>query len=145
MPEIQYSVLSSHEVIEQDAEDIRNLLRQLVETPRILDRKALVRVCSESTLFVARSDGRIIGMSTVHLGSLPTGLVARLEDVVVDDEFRGLGIGEELVKRSIQHAKDTMGAHRLKWTSNPIREAANRLYERLGATKSPTNAWTIRF
>jgi ribosomal protein S18 acetylase RimI-like enzyme len=56
---------------------------------------------------------------------------AWIEDVVVDGAARGHGVGEALNRAAIAEA-DARGARTLDLTSRPSREAANRLYQRLG-------------
>src|SRR6266540_6160707 len=50
-----------------------------------------------STVLVARDrrdDGRIVGMLTLVIFRIPTGVRAWIEDVVVDEAVRGRGVGE---------------------------------------------------
>ena len=82
-------------------------------------------------LFVARLDGEIVGCLTLVVFRLPTGVRAWIEDVVVDDAARGHGVGADLNKAAIATAAD-FGARSVDLTSRPSREAANRLYQRLG-------------
>jgi ribosomal protein S18 acetylase RimI-like enzyme len=84
-----------------------------------------------NTLFVARVDGRIVGTLTLVMVPIPSGLRARIEDVVVDSEARGLGIGGRLTAAAIAKAR-AAGARTLDLTSRPDRGSAGRLYERLG-------------
>ncbi len=69
---------------------------------------------------------------------------AIIEDVIVDASARGQGIGESLVKRCLQIAREK-GASGVSLTSNPEREAANRLYQRMGFKKRETNANYFKF
>ena len=71
---------------------------------------------------------------------LPSGLRAWIEDVVVDAEARGRGVGAALNLRAIQIARDA-GARTVDLTSRPDREAANRLYARLGFGRRTTNVY----
>ena len=85
-------------------------------------------------LIVAESDGRVIG--TLHLMYLPSisfqgGLRAQIESVRVDKEVRNLGIGSEMMKWAIEHAKER-GAHVVQLTTHLSRKDAHRFYERLG-------------
>jgi ribosomal protein S18 acetylase RimI-like enzyme len=85
-----------------------------------------------SVLFVARDGaGRIVGSLTLALFRIPTGLRAWIEDVVVDDAARGAGAGAALVHAALDHAAG-VGVRTVDLTSRPDREAANRLYLRLG-------------
>ena len=94
-----------------------------------------------TVLFVARDDaGRVVGSLTLALFRLPTGLRAWIEDVVVDESVRGQGVGEALNRAAIARA-DADGARTIDLTSRPTREAANRLYQRLGFVERETNVY----
>ena len=98
-------------------------------------------VGSDSTvLFVARVDGRIAGALTLAVFRIPTGLRAWIEDVVVDAGARGHGVGEALNLAALEEAR-RRGAVTVDLTSRPSREAANRLYRRLGFTARETNVY----
>ena len=84
-----------------------------------------------TTLFLAYDDEQIVGMLTLAVFPVPTGRRAWIEDVVVDDTARGSGVGAALVEAALGRASD-VGARTVDLTSRPDREAANRLYVRLG-------------
>ncbi|MCS5685302.1 MAG: GNAT family N-acetyltransferase, partial [Acidimicrobiales bacterium] len=71
---------------------------------------------------------------------IPTGLRAWIEDVVVDEAARGRGIGDALNRAAIERAR-AAGARTVDLTSRPSREAANRLYRRLGFVERGTNMY----
>ena len=102
-------------------------------------------VRSEATrLLVARVDGTIGGSLTLVLFRIPTGVRAIIEDVVVDEGLRGRGIGEALSKQALKVAKEN-GARTVDLTSRPSREAANRLYQRIGFKLRETNVYRYSF
>ena len=109
------------------------LLPQLSNSASPLDTETLTRVISQpgSSLLVARTDGQIIGMLTLVIFPIPTGLRAWIEDVVVDDSVRAKGVGTALTREAIRLAKER-GARTVDLTSRPSRQAAHRLYEGLG-------------
>jgi ribosomal protein S18 acetylase RimI-like enzyme len=109
------------------------LLPQLSRSAGPLDRATVTSVveCPTNTVFVARVDGEIVGMLTLVVFPLPSGLRARIEDVVVDESARGRGVGRALTEAAVRVAT-RRGARTLDLTSRPDRDAANRLYERLG-------------
>lgn len=94
----------------------------------------------DSVLFLAWSDDRIVGCLTLALYRIPTGLKAWIEDVVVDDSVRGQGVGEALNRAALAEAADR-GAKHVSLTSRPARDAANRLYQRLGFEPYETNVY----
>jgi ribosomal protein S18 acetylase RimI-like enzyme len=93
-------------------------------------------------LLVARmeSTGQIVGTLTLVVFRIPTGIRAWIEDVVVDARARGNGVGEALSKQALALAADA-GARTVDLTSRPSREAANRLYRRLGFEPRDTNVY----
>jgi ribosomal protein S18 acetylase RimI-like enzyme len=111
----------------------KRLLPQLSGSAGPLDLGALQRTVRSpgNTVLVARSDGEIVGTLTLVMFPLPSGLRARIEDVVVDESARGIGVGESLSQAALQIARDS-GARTVDLTSRPSRMSANRLYQRLG-------------
>jgi ribosomal protein S18 acetylase RimI-like enzyme len=92
-------------------------------------------------LLLARdADGAILGMLTLAVFRIPTGLRAWIEDVVVDEAARGKGVGAELTNAAIRLANQR-GARTVDLTSRPSREAANRLYQRLGFVQRETTVY----
>lgn len=85
-------------------------------------------------------DGAIVGSLTLVLFRIPTGVRAWIEDVVVDEGARGRGVGEALSRRAIGIAGEH-GARTVDLTSRPSREAANRLYRRVGFAARETNVY----
>ena len=111
---------------------IRALLPQLTEarTPPTLEQ--LQDVVSNQTLLVARDDaGSVLGTLTFVLYRVSSGVKGRIEDVIVDESARGQGVGEALVREGMRLANEA-GVLMLELTSMPYRQAANRLYKRLG-------------
>lgn len=98
-------------------------------------------VCASSTvLFAAVHEEQIVGALTLATYRIPTGLRAHIEDVVVDGEARGMGVGRALSEAALQRAKD-QGCSTVDLTSRPAREAANRLYQHMGFVKRDTNVY----
>lgn len=127
-------------------EAFQRLVPQLTNNnppPALDDLANLVRE-SASTLLVARNEkNEIVGALTLTVYRVPTGIRSIIEDVIVDANTRGQGIGEALMKRGIEIAREK-GASNLALTSNPLREAANRLYVRMGFQKRETNAYQMK-
>ena len=84
--------------------------------------------------------GRIVGSMTLVVFRIPTGVRAWIEDVVVDGGARGQGVGETLNRAALEVAA-RRGARTVDLTSRPSREAANRLYQRIGFVQRDTNVY----
>jgi ribosomal protein S18 acetylase RimI-like enzyme len=130
-----------HQASEELLQTIRELLPQLTEarTPPTLAQ--LHEVVSNQTLLVARDgDGQVLGTLTFVLYRVSSGVKGRIEDVIVDESARGRGVGEALVREAMRRANEA-GVLMLELTSMPYRQAANRLYKRLGFVRKPTNVY----
>jgi ribosomal protein S18 acetylase RimI-like enzyme len=101
-------------------------------------------VSSEASLLVAARDSdaqnEIVGLLCLTIYRVPTGIRSIIEDVVVDEQRRGRGIGKALVRYAIELARQA-GASGVSLTSNPQREAANRLYQSMGFELRKTNPY----
>jgi ribosomal protein S18 acetylase RimI-like enzyme len=106
-------------------------LRQIVKAP-------------STSLLVARSKGTFNGMLTLVVFRIPTGVRAIIEDVVVDEHHRGQGIAEALTQEALARAH-AAGARTVDLTSRPSREAANRLYQKLGFERRHSNVYRFSF
>jgi ribosomal protein S18 acetylase RimI-like enzyme len=118
------------------------LIPQLSSSSPPPSREHLVALVdsADTVLFVARVDGRIVGSLTLAFYRIPTGTKAWIEDVVVDDAARGRGVGELLNRAALAEAR-ARGAKDVSLTSRPSREAANRLYQRIGFEPRTTNVY----
>jgi ribosomal protein S18 acetylase RimI-like enzyme len=120
---------------------IERLLPQLSEarTPPTLEE--LQQTLDGETMLVAYGDdGKVLGTLTLVSYRVASGPKARIEDVIVDEAARGQGIGEALVREALRRANE-LGVRTVELTSMPYREAANRLYRRLGFVRKPTNVY----
>jgi ribosomal protein S18 acetylase RimI-like enzyme len=136
------TVAEAHEVTAELVEAFARLVPQLSSSSPPPDRAALQEIVSSaSVLFMARdTSGVLVGSLTLALFRVPTGLRAWIEDVVVDESARGAGAGEALVAAAIERA-GALGARTVDLTSRPSREAANRLYVRMGFESRTTNVY----
>jgi ribosomal protein S18 acetylase RimI-like enzyme len=111
----------------------QRLVPQLSRSAPPPDEQALAGMVSSPaiTLLIARAGGEITGTLTLAMFPCPTGIRAWIEDVVVDEAARGLGIGDALTRKALDIAQ-AAGARTVDLTSRPSRVAAGRLYERVG-------------
>ena len=132
------------DVTDEVVEAFARLLPQLSGSAPRLDARALRELVTwpGNRLLIARLDGRVVGTLTLAMFPMPTGLRAWIEDVVVDEAARGLGAGAELTREAVRLAR-AAGARTVDLTSRPSREAANRLYERLGFRPRDTKVYRL--
>lgn len=126
---------------------LTRLIPQLkISSPRLTSDGLAGLLASDATsLLTARDEsGAIVGMLTLIHYRTPTGVRARIEDVVVDESVRGKGIAVDLVQHALSIAREK-GADGVALTSNPRREAANRLYQKVGFKIWETNVYFFKF
>ena len=130
------------EATDELVDGLNRLLPQLSTSATALSTaevRAMVR--SEAlTLFVARDADKLIGTLTLVTFPIPTGKRAWIEDVVVDADARGRGVGELLTKAAVEEAK-RRGVRTIDLSSRPSRVAANALYRKLGFVERETNVY----
>jgi GNAT superfamily N-acetyltransferase len=83
--------------------------------------------------FVAEMKGEIVGMALFyHRFSTWKGLSIHLEDLIVNENYRKLGIGKALFERLLKHAKAEK-ASRFEWVVLDWNTDAIKFYEAYGA------------
>lgn len=134
----------ANEVTEEIVAAFASLIPQLSSSSPPPSREQLARIVASeaSVLLLARVDGAIVGSLTLATFPIPTGIRAWIEDVVVDESARGRGAGEALNRAAVEEAR-RRGAVTVELTSRPSREAANRLYVRLGFVARETNVYRL--
>jgi ribosomal protein S18 acetylase RimI-like enzyme len=143
---VTISVRAATEVNDDLVESFARLIPQLSSSSPAPSASDLLSIIDNpnSVLFIAEveiDDVRsVVGSLTLAFYRIPTGLKAWIEDVVVDESARGLGVGEALNVAAIDEARQR-GAKNVSLTSRPSREAANRLYLRLGFEPYETNLY----
>ena len=123
---------------------LEELLNQLTPQPSTLSEQTLRAVLdnSASRLYLLEEEGHVVGMLTLGIYHSPTGSKGWIEDVVVDDACRGRGYGRMLVAHAIEEARKA-GVAQLMLTSNPLRVAANKLYQQMGFQRKETNCYRM--
>jgi ribosomal protein S18 acetylase RimI-like enzyme len=130
------------EVTDQLVAAFARLVPQLSRSSPVPGEAELSEIVASpaTVLLLARADGAIVGSLTLVLFRIPTGVRAWIEDVVVEESVRGRGVGEALSREALRRAT-AAGARTVDLTSRPAREAANRLYRRLGFELRETNVY----
>lgn len=127
------------------SEAIARLLPQLSKNATTPSREELTNLLAEENthLIVAEADGAIAGMLSLVIVNIPTGRKAWIEDVVVDEQFRGQNIGVGLVEFAIKTAKH-LAVKKVYLTSNPSRQAAHALYKKCGFEAYDTTVFRMK-
>ncbi len=83
--------------------------------------------------FVAEVDDKVVGAAIVfNRFSTWKGRILHLEDLIVNQNMRGYGIGSALLDEVVKHGH-SIGAKRINWEVLSWNEGAIKLYESKGA------------
>jgi ribosomal protein S18 acetylase RimI-like enzyme len=156
-------VTAANQMTDELVSAVHRLLPQLSSSAPALSDAEIEEIVTSpaTTLLVARDDeiegeevparasagdggrGPIVGMLTLVVFRIPTGVRAWIEDVVVDSSAGRRGAGEALTRAAIELAGE-LGAQTVDLTSRPSREAANRLYQKVGFEARQTNVYRFK-
>ena len=145
MARLALHIEEAERVTDELVSAMERLIPQLDSAAVVPSRGQLELIVSSpaTALLLAREDtaaGSILGSLTMVWYPIPTGVRAWVEDVVVDQEERGRGIGEALMREALRRAT-VLGATKVDLTSRPLRESADRLYRRIGFELRETRAY----
>lgn len=125
---------------------INSLIPQLTDAIPLMVENDLRNLLANDDihLFIVINDkNEIVGMLTLVIYTIPTGKKAFVEDVVVDEKARGLKLGEKLLKKALEVAKENK-VTKVELSSNPRRIAANALYQKNGFEIRETNYYRLK-
>ncbi len=134
-----------HEVTDELVSAMARLVPQLSSSSPPPDGEVLATIVESPAchLLLARDGTGILGSLTLVVFPIPTGIRAWIEDVVVDGDARGKGVGDALNRYAVELA-DSLGARTVDLTSRPTRESANRLYQKIGFVQRDTNVYRFK-
>ena len=124
-------------------EDLTQLMTELSDRVNFTqsDLMLVLRDCN-CHLYVILDGEHIVGCATLCIFHSPTGTKASIEDVVVSSAYRGQHLGKQLMEYVLAQAK-ACASIELHLTSNPMRVAANKLYQSIGFQKKETNCYQM--
>lgn len=132
-----------HNYTQAQFEDLTQLMTELSDRVNFTqsDLMLVLRDCN-CHLYVILDGEHIVGCATLCIFHSPTGTKASIEDVVVSSAYRGQHLGKQLMKYVLEQAK-AFAPIELHLTSNPMRVAANKLYQSIGFQKKETNCYQM--
>ena len=124
-----------------DFTDLSSLMQELSGNI-VFTRESLERMLADpnSHLYVIREEGRIVACASLCIFHQPFSTDATIESVVVSSKMRGKGLGRKLMEHLLEEAA-RMTVDCIHLTSNPKREAANALYQKMGFERKETNCY----
>ena len=140
-------IVQLKEASEEQLENINALLQQLranaSETIGSMEELKIIFGNPNAVLIVAKDGERIAGMATLYVLQKIGKRTGIVEDVVVDEAYRGHGLGEQVMKKVIESAREHE-IQSLSLTSRPARVAAHKLYKKLGFAPKETTPFSLR-
>lgn len=132
-----------HNYTQAQFEDLTQLMTELSDRVNFTqsDLMLVLRDCN-CHLYVILDGEHIVGCATLCIFHSPTGTKASIEDVVVSSAYRGQHLGKQLMEYVLEQAK-AYAPIELHLTSNPMRVAANKLYQSLGFQRKETNCYQM--
>lgn len=124
-------------------EDLKQLISELSDRVNFTQTDLMLVLRDSNCHLYAILDGeQIVGCATLCVFHSPTGTKASIEDVVVSSTYRGQHLGKQLMEYVLEQAK-AYAPIELHLTSNPMRVAANKLYQSIGFQKKETNCYQM--
>ncbi len=136
-------IVELNKVTEGQVQEVRELMGELDPSIPVTEEMVRRTLEAENThLFAVMEGERIVGCASLCVFESPTGRKASVEDVVIQEAFRGRQLGKQLMQHVIEYAKE-LAPINLQLTSRPERVAANAMYQSLGFQKRNTNAYRM--
>jgi GNAT superfamily N-acetyltransferase len=107
-----------------------------VERNRAFFRRFLTP-SEDGLLLGARAEDRFLGYACLywHFSSLGAAESVLMNDLFVEPDARGRGVGRSLIEAAAEVARERGAAH-LEWATAPDNHTAQRLYDSTGAERS---------
>lgn len=98
----------------------------------------------EGMLLGAWDGDRLLGYACLYwtFNSFVPGEKVLMNDLYVDEEVRGQGVGRALIEAAADVGRER-GANRLEWSTEPGNVTAQRLYDTTGAERSEWVEYTL--
>ena len=136
-------ILELHDYTQAQLGDLKQLMSELSDRVNFTQTDLMLVLKDRNChLYAVLDSERIIGCATLCVFHSPTGTKASIEDVVVSSAYRGQHLGKQLMKYVLEQAK-AFAPIELHLTSNPMRVAANKLYQSIGFQKKETNCYQM--
>lgn len=126
-------------------EAIDRLVPQLLDTTSAPGRWELEQAIANpgAILLVAESASVIVGMLMLVVFRAPTGVHAKIEDLVVDFDVDLPDVAERLIRRALK-TSTSRGAHTVQAVCPPSNKGMASIYEQLGFERRSTTAYRFK-
>ncbi|TMU57243.1 GNAT family N-acetyltransferase [Flagellimonas algicola] len=128
---MQIDILKKEDLTPEIQLRVNQLFKQLAPHLKPLNLKQVLRDGNQVTIALCKEEDEILGMASLCEYQAISGKKGWIEDVVVDENARGKGIGRKLMEKLLEISKEKELAELLLFTGHH-RLPAMALYESLG-------------
>ncbi len=125
-----------------DLKYVRDLVAKL-DPSATVNEQSLYKAILNGYISKIEKNGKIIGMGWIFPRQTLLRKQAVVEDMIVNEKYRGHGFGEKILRDLIAWAKK-QDVEVIELTTNPKRVAANSLYQKVGFKLHPTNHYLLK-
>lgn len=122
--------------------NVKELVAQL-DSSAIVNEQSLYKAILNGYISKIEKNGEMMGIGWIFPRQTLLRKQAVVEDMIVDEKYRGKGLGERILLDLIAWAKK-QGIEVVELTTNPKRIAANSLYQKVGFKLHPTNHYLLK-
>ncbi|WP_420320653.1 GNAT family N-acetyltransferase [Flagellimonas sp.] len=137
-------LLTSENVTAELENQMANLFKQLNPDLQLNPLAKIMEKQDQLSLVYCQEGDQIIGMAAMCSYHVLSGSKGMVEDVVVDENSRGKGLGRKLMEELLQIAEQKGLTEVLLFSGNH-RQSAIRLYTKLGFVKSESGLYRLKF
>ena len=133
------------QVTTKSVDEINALIPQLSSSAKPMTFARLLELTKDMRvpILVALDGKKIVGIGMIITYNVLTEKRAWLEEIIVDEQYRGQGLGERISRALIEIAKKQR-VERIYLSSAPKRVAANKLYQKMGFEPKETNVYRMK-
>ncbi len=125
--------------------EAHNLFKQLSPSKKQITLQELLSYQRNPLIFACyQEEDIVVGIASMCLYKVISGYKGWIEDVVVDINYRGKGIGEKLISALINKGKEN-GLTEIYLFTEDEKKAAIHLYSKLGFKQRDSKLYNLKF
>ncbi|MBU2946689.1 GNAT family N-acetyltransferase [Zobellia uliginosa] len=136
-------ILHKYDLNDQIQEEIQNLYKQLNDKNLQRPLHQILQDGNHVILAACKEEGHIVGIALLVTYKVISGYRGLVEDVVVDAEHRGKGIGRKLMEKLLKEAEH-LNLDEILLFSGHHRTPAINLYTSLGFTLRESGVYNLK-
>ena len=140
---MKISILKASDVNENLSKQVKELFNKLNSEINQIDLSELFNPKNDIVFAYCLHDEKLSGMALMSCYSVISGYKGWVEDVVVDNKYRGKGLGRKLMNKLLEEGKKK-GLSEILLFSNEKRQAAISLYKSLDFKQKHSGLYILK-